>query len=57
MGHGVVVEEEKGGIRRKGVGGGKWEGGTEMGKGKMGGGEGRWWDDGELVAGAVVRTM
>ncbi len=30
-----------------------------MGKGKMGGGggEGRWWDDGELVAGAVVRTM
>jgi len=27
-----------------------------MGKGKMGG-EGRWWDDGELVAGAVVRTM
>ncbi len=29
-----------------------------MGKGKMGGGgKGRWWDDGELVAGAVVRTM
>lgn len=25
-------------------------GGTEMGKG-------RWWDDGELVAGAVVRIM
>jgi hypothetical protein len=36
--------------------GGKGRGGTEMGKGKVGGKGGRWWDDGELWPGAVVKT-
>jgi len=47
------------GGRGRGEGGDKEEGGGREGKGRGGTemGKGRWWDDGELVAGAVVRIM
>jgi len=45
MGHGVVVEEEKGGIKRKGVGGKGREGGEPRWEKEGGGMTGSWWPE------------